>query len=48
MKTIAIRLSDVDVAMLVEVQKRNRLYRDLTILLRNKIREEYERISPDA
>ena len=33
MKTIAIRLPDVEAAMLVEVQKRNKSFRDLQQLL---------------
>ena len=41
MKTIAIRLPDVEAAMLVEVQKVNRAFRDLQGLLRQKIRQEY-------
>ncbi len=45
MKTIIIRLPDVEAAMLVEVQKVNRAYKDLQILLLKQIREEYERAS---
>ena len=41
MKTIAIRLSDVEAAMLVEVQKVNRAYRDLQGLLMSQIQHEY-------
>jgi len=41
MKTITIRLPDVEAAMLVEVQKVNRAYRDLQGLLLNQIRQEY-------
>jgi hypothetical protein len=41
MKTIAIRLPDVEAAMLVEVQKVNRAYRDLRALLINQIQQEY-------
>jgi len=41
MKTITIRLSDVEAAMLVEVQKRNKAYRDLQGLLINQIQQEY-------
>lgn len=41
MKTITIRLPDVEAAMLVEVQKTNKLYRDLQGLLLQQIREEY-------
>jgi len=41
MKTITIRLSDVEAAMLVEVQKVNRAYRDLQALLISQIQKEY-------
>ena len=41
MKTIAIRLPDVEAAMLIEVQKVNRAYRDLQALLINQIQQEY-------
>ncbi len=41
MKTITIRLPDVEAAMLVEVQKVNRAYRDLQGLLVSQIRQEY-------
>ena len=41
MKTIIIRLPDVEAAMLVEVQKVNKAYRDLQGLLINKIQHEY-------
>ena len=41
MKTIIIRLPDVEAAMLVEVQKTNRAYRDLQGLLLNQIRQEF-------
>ena len=41
MKTIAIRLPDVEAAMLAEVQKVNRAYKDLQGLLINQIQEEY-------
>ena len=41
MKTITIRLPDVEAAMLLEVQKTNRAYRDLQGLLLNQIRQEY-------
>ena len=43
MKTITIRLPDVEAAMLLEVQKVNRAYRDLQGLLMSQIREEYGR-----
>jgi len=41
MKTITIRLPDVEAAMLVEVQKVNKAYRDLQGLLLNQIQQEY-------
>jgi len=41
MKTISIRLPDVEAAMLVEVQKVNRAYRDLQGLLISQIQQEY-------
>ena len=41
MKTITIRLPDVEAAMLLEVQKTNRAYRDLQGLLLKQIRQEY-------
>jgi len=41
MKTITIRLPDVEAAMLLEVQKKNRAYRDLQGLLINQIQTEY-------
>jgi hypothetical protein len=43
MKTITIRLPDVEAAMLVEVQKRNKAFRDLQGLLVRIINEEYAR-----
>ena len=41
MKTIAIRVPDVEAAMLVEVQKVNKAYKDLQSLLLNQIQQEY-------
>jgi hypothetical protein len=41
MKTITIRLPDVEAAMLVEVQKVNQAYRDLQVLLVGQIQQEY-------
>ena len=41
MKTITIRLPDVEVAMLVEVQKRNKAFKDLQQLLIQQIHKEY-------
>ena len=43
MKTITIRLPDVEAAMLVEVQKRNKAFKDLQRLLIQQIREEHGR-----
>jgi hypothetical protein len=40
-KTITIRLPDVEAAMLMEVQKTNRAYRDLQGLLLSQIQQEY-------
>jgi len=45
MKTITIRLPDVEAAMLVEVQKVNRAYRDLQRLIAGQIRQEYAKSS---
>ena len=42
MKNITIRLPDVEAAMLVEVQKRNKAFRDLQGLLIFYIRQEYK------
>jgi hypothetical protein len=41
MNTIPICLSDVEVPMLVEVQKVNKAYRDLQGLLTYQIQQEY-------
>ena len=41
MKTITIRLPDVEAAMLLEVQKVNKAYKDIQGLLINQIRQEY-------
>ncbi len=41
MKTVTIRLPDVEAAMLVEVQKDNKAYRDLQAHLPRQIRQEY-------
>jgi hypothetical protein len=43
MKTITIRLPDVEAAMLVEVQKVNKVYRDLQGLLIRQIQTEYQK-----
>jgi len=45
MKTITIRLPDVEVAMLVEMQKRNKAFKDLQQLLIQQIRQEYQKTS---
>jgi len=42
-KTITIRLPDVEAAMLVEVQKVNKAYKDLQGLLINQIQTEYQK-----
>ena len=41
MKTITIRLPDVEAAMLIEVQKVNKAYRNLQGLLVSQIQQEY-------
>ena len=43
MKTITIRLPDVEAAMLVEVQKVKKEYRNLQGLLASQIRSEYQK-----
>jgi hypothetical protein len=45
MKTIIIRLPDVEAAMLVEVQKVNKAYKDIQSLLINQIQQEYAKTS---
>mgnify|MGYP006292441105 CR=1 FL=1 len=45
MKTIRIYLDSVEEAMLLEVQKINRDFRDLKVIVANQIRQEYEKIS---
>ena len=47
MKTITIRLPDVEAAMLVEVQKVNKAYKDLQGLLINQIQQEYAKTPKD-
>jgi len=44
MKIITIRLPDVEAAMLAEVQKVNRAYRDLQGLIISQIQAEYQRM----
>jgi hypothetical protein len=41
LKTITIRLPDVEAAMLLEVGKVNKAYKDLQGLLINQIQQEY-------
>jgi hypothetical protein len=43
MKNVTIRLSDVEAAMLVEVQERNKVYRGLPGLLLSQIQLEYQK-----
>ena len=43
MKTFTIRLPDVEAAMLVELQKVNKAYRDLQGLLISQIQTEYQK-----
>jgi hypothetical protein len=43
MKIITIRLPDVEVAMLVEVKKRNKEFRDMRQMLIQQIRREYQK-----
>ena len=45
MKSITIRLPDLEAAMLVEVQKKNKAYKDLQQLLIEQIRQEYQKSS---
>ena len=45
MKTISIRMPDVEAAMLVEVQERNKTFKDLQQLLIQQIRQEYQKTS---
>jgi len=42
-KTITIRLPDVEAAMLVEARKRNKAFKDLEQLLIQQIRQEYQK-----
>jgi len=41
MKTITIRLPDVEAAMLLEVQKSNRAFRDIQAIVISQIQQEY-------
>jgi hypothetical protein len=45
MKTVTIRLPVVEAAMLAEVQKVNKAYRDLQGLILRQIRHEYQKNS---
>ena len=44
MKVIQIRLNAVEEQMLKEVQKRNKVYRDLEALLKQQIKAEYQKL----
>jgi hypothetical protein len=44
-KTLTLRIPDVEAAMLVEVQKSNKSFRDLKGLLLGLIRQEYQKPS---
>jgi hypothetical protein len=43
MKTITIRLPDVEAAMLAEIQKSNKEFRGVDVLLLSLIKKEYEK-----
>jgi hypothetical protein len=43
MKTITIRLPDVEAAMLAEIQKSNKEFRRVDVLLLSLIKKEYEK-----
>ena len=45
MKVIQIRLNAVEEQMLKEVQKRNKVYKDLEVLLRQQIKAEYQKLT---
>ncbi len=45
MKTITIRLSDMEAAMLVEAQKKCKIFRDLQAYIATHIREEHNRLA---
>jgi hypothetical protein len=44
-KTLTLRIPDVEAAMLTEVQKSNKSFRDLQGLLLGLIRQEYQKSS---
>jgi len=48
MKTITIRLPDVEAAMLLEVMKRNKDFRDLQGLVLEQIRQQYRKAQAGA
>ena len=48
MKTITIRVPDVEAAMLVDLQKVNKAYKDLQGLLLQKIRLEYQKMQKET
>jgi len=43
MKTIIIRLPDVEAAMLAEIQKSNKEFRRVDVLLLSLVKKEYEK-----
>ena len=45
MKVIKIRLNAVEEQMLKEVQKRNKAYKDLEVLLKQQIKAEYQKLT---
>jgi len=45
-KTFVIRLPDVEAAMLVEVQKKNKDFRDLQVLIVSQILHEFKGLFP--
>ena len=44
MKLIQIRLNSVEQQMLKDVQKRNKVYKDLEMLLKQQIKTEYQKL----
>ena len=45
MKTITIRLPDVEAAMLLDVLKKKKVYRDLSAFMISQIHQEYQKAS---
>ena len=45
MKVIQIRFNAVDEQMLKKVQKRNKIYKDLEVLLKQQIKSEYQKMT---